>query len=1145
MASDSSAPFAIQGSTAVGSQSSQQFLPNATGFEIVGGQFVLGDVHNHAVTNPPYTALGTSLSTFDNSHEDFSESEIYCSQLRRQKRGRPLYGPAPQTNLSAAFRRRGVAIGDVGRVTPEGTFDFFFNIFLPSEHPINGNRTPEDFSPLPLYESVDVSHFDYSPGSHISTVTVEKVDLDPPSNVFPAGDFTFSCAAPRGAVLALPHGARLEKLDNLENMRAYAARHADSWYKYVNGTRGRGLANGDLCLVTGCEKTRSWGMASYHTGREEFELTFKRTVRPETTYKPYHWSGAHGQRNPARRKSYDPASTNAPMNQTTFLHGFSISLPTGLWGKLFGAVETTSIVDFQCPSNASATGGFPQNSSQRFSFSWFGTTGETGGTRRAGDHGEVVLSDLSPIAKLFDPAKLINAYILHKVPHATVVMSHDDDWADILGDNSEITGASDFLQRIDDKFTIAEKDGATFLVPKFPSSDNILAVSSLKSPAETLLLPPNTLHTGFARLQLNPESESAWTFGNTWDQLSPEENQRDDHLARVKEEYARANQNYEDRPASQSTSGVLLEPTDAPSYIFRRIRARLYRLRPWKYSTSPFTLLWGTVALSIILRTLFSLFGSLPPRNSTVNDWQQECAALFDCTSPGLVDINGQPISCNSTIQSAPEVWGITYGACQTNCGMDVMRQGMNYSTAAIPLTSSVLPWLALIAQLPFEASDVWTNVVSVLLCVGSPALATYSLALTMSNRWYITGRFQVLKRTVERETGSKYQYLAGRVDDAAFILREGQQYPIGASQPNGELAQHLLILNGRRRENFWEIAALDLKNARRGISFSTHVVVLWALLAYSFSFLHSLVGPDVDHQFASSIVWSWMFPIIYGYSRLGSRYKIGSIEAALSENSIPAKRLPATWGFDIRGDERKEGPIYNYARFLPWFHAIAQVENEFPAAIASSRGQRVPRTTMEAAECFGWEPCPDLSASRAQFHLPGGAIMQMWKAALMALFLQWGTTGVAAFVAYSTPSVGFGCRSGGYLIYGLAATVSWLMLILSNLLSHAVMQRAVRDPDARIGSIGWVAVGTRLGGKILGICNAIWLVASSVMGNMGVFQSCWCQTDSLQYGQSGWAPVFKGQQDLRNVTQNIWIGGFIWSVAVCLIAGAFFRTCR
>ncbi|KAJ7708866.1 hypothetical protein B0H17DRAFT_971465, partial [Mycena rosella] len=73
----------------------------------------------------------------------------------------------------------------------------------------------------------------------------------------------FNCEAPHGAVLVLPHGAQLEKLENLDNVRQYAAQNAESWYRYINGARGRGLGNGSLYLVTGCEKTQSWGMASF------------------------------------------------------------------------------------------------------------------------------------------------------------------------------------------------------------------------------------------------------------------------------------------------------------------------------------------------------------------------------------------------------------------------------------------------------------------------------------------------------------------------------------------------------------------------------------------------------------------------------------------------------------------------------------------------------------------------------------------------------------------------------------------------------------------------------------------------------------------------------------------------------------------
>ncbi|KAJ6588079.1 hypothetical protein B0H19DRAFT_904730, partial [Mycena capillaripes] len=175
-----------------------------------------------------------------------------------QNRGFPLYVPEPQINLPMAYREHGVAIGDVGTVTPEGIFDFFFNIFLPAEHPINANDTPEEFCPMPPYELKDVLHHNYGPGCYVSTSTVQKVDLDTPFNVFPGGDFVFKCDGPQGAVLSLPDGAYLQKLRNVENMRTYAAKHAATWYKHIKGPRGRELANGDLYLVTGCEKARSW-----------------------------------------------------------------------------------------------------------------------------------------------------------------------------------------------------------------------------------------------------------------------------------------------------------------------------------------------------------------------------------------------------------------------------------------------------------------------------------------------------------------------------------------------------------------------------------------------------------------------------------------------------------------------------------------------------------------------------------------------------------------------------------------------------------------------------------------------------------------------------------------------------------------------
>ncbi|KAJ7108618.1 hypothetical protein C8R44DRAFT_548062, partial [Mycena epipterygia] len=177
--------------------------------------------------------------------------------------GFPLYFPGPQITLPASYRRTGVSIGDVGRVTPQGTFNFFFNIYLPVDHPVNANYVPKGFCQLPCYDPRDVTRLKYDPGNYVPTPSVYELRHEPRSDIsagaFLGTDFCFNCVGSKGAVLALPHGAHSENLNNLYTVRQYAAKHAESWYKYVNGpARGRQLANGSLCLVTGWEKAESW-----------------------------------------------------------------------------------------------------------------------------------------------------------------------------------------------------------------------------------------------------------------------------------------------------------------------------------------------------------------------------------------------------------------------------------------------------------------------------------------------------------------------------------------------------------------------------------------------------------------------------------------------------------------------------------------------------------------------------------------------------------------------------------------------------------------------------------------------------------------------------------------------------------------------
>jgi hypothetical protein len=159
-------------------------------------------------------------------------------------------------------------------------------------------------------------------------------------------------------------------------------------------------------------------------------------------------------------------------------------------------------------------------------------------------------------------------------------------------------------------------------------------------------------------------------------------------------------------------------------------------------------------------------------------------------------------------------------------------------------------------------------------------------------------------------------------------------------------------------------------------------------------------------------------------------------------ENALPP---PTWWGFDIRGDERREGSIFNYARIFTWFAFAEHVGGGFENSINSFRaGAAIPSTTEEAAALCGFRPQQDLIAFTPWSNLPTPAIQHMLAAAFLALFLQWGTTGSAIFVAYSIPAVGLGCRSGSYLIYGIAATASWLLLVFSNLISHTCKDSSI-----------------------------------------------------------------------------------------------------
>ncbi|KAF7366787.1 hypothetical protein MSAN_00937000 [Mycena sanguinolenta] len=382
---------------------------------------------------------------------EITESQNYCSLLLRQGRGFPLYDPDPQPSLSATHPA-GVAIGDIGAITSEGGFDFLFNIYRGAEDPI---KVPKDFVPLPLYDLDDISHHDFHPGNCVSTSSVREE----------SGDFS---QGPEGAVLALPHGAHRERLKNLKNVRDYAARHAETWYEYANGTRGRELVNGSLYLVTGWEKAESWGMASFRDTSLENEL-FKLSFKPtqDAPIYEYRWNRVH-----CHRKQADSKGT--PLNQTTFIHAFAISVCEGIWSKLFG-IKVCQPVDSSTLATLSGRS-FVPHGSQSSSTLWslfFGNGGNGGGKQcaeSASPPSNGLVTDAFPVPKIIHPSQMIHEHILREASQARVVITHDDDWCDVFKEDSLKT-YSELQQAIFDRSELMQEDDVVFLKPKSRPSD--------------------------------------------------------------------------------------------------------------------------------------------------------------------------------------------------------------------------------------------------------------------------------------------------------------------------------------------------------------------------------------------------------------------------------------------------------------------------------------------------------------------------------------------------------------------------------------------------------------------------------------------------------------------------------------------------
>ena len=150
----------------------------------------------------------------------------------------------------------------------------------------------------------------------------------------------------------------------------------------------------------------------------------------------------------------------------------------------------------------------------------------------------------------------------------------------------------------------------------------------------------------------------------------------------------------------------------------------------------------------------------------------------------------------------------------------------------------------------------------------------------------------------------------------------------------------------------------------------------------------------------------------------------------------------------------------------------------------------------------------------------PPGALNSMLTASIFALVLQCGTTAAAAIVAVFTPTVGLGCRSLGYILYGGIALLILFLTIISTLLARISETRNERSTIVK-GFTAFIATTFHKISHLLALINVTGLILLSCFQFSNFLDNCYCNasvigrgTDSyVAVSYEGWIPTMRNSR--------------------------------
>ncbi|THU78352.1 hypothetical protein K435DRAFT_595579, partial [Dendrothele bispora CBS 962.96] len=164
---------------------------------------------------------------------------------------------------SKKLYEEGLRVGDVGMISDTGDFVTLFNIFQPSGAPVNSvYGVPNGFQPLDFRQNLLFSDkgMCHPPNTRICSEKAYEVKLNADGTALALGAFgpglgvEIQFERSHGSILSLREGACQVDYRGLPDIREYAAKYAESWYKFLTDDVRLDAYNGCLYVITGYDR---------------------------------------------------------------------------------------------------------------------------------------------------------------------------------------------------------------------------------------------------------------------------------------------------------------------------------------------------------------------------------------------------------------------------------------------------------------------------------------------------------------------------------------------------------------------------------------------------------------------------------------------------------------------------------------------------------------------------------------------------------------------------------------------------------------------------------------------------------------------------------------------------------------------------